>query len=374
MRRRRRYYIPYGCILVPVVLVGLLVAIFWGLPLAALRKYGPYSDTLNPLQRVQYSALLLWYDGLITSPVDPTGAEQSFSVQAGDSAASVASRLEAQHLIRSAGAFRAYLVYTGMDIGIQAGNFTLSPALSGIQIAQRLQDATPTQVKFTVLAGWRMEEIAASLPTSGLDASPDAFLAVARNPQAGLDFLPATASAEGFLLPGEYTLPRAIQTDQLVTFLLRNFALALTPDLRNGFSRQGLTVYQAVTLASIVQREAVVSDEQPIIASVFLNRIKASMPLEADPTVQYALGLGTAGKTWWPSPLTADDLQVDSPYNTYRHNGLPPGPIDNPSLGALQAVAYPAQTPYYYFRARCDGSGLHNFSETFEQHLEKACP
>jgi UPF0755 protein len=144
--------------------------------------------------------------------------------------------------------------------------------------------------------------------------------------------------------------------------------------LREGFQQQGLSLFQAVTLASIVQREAIVEDEMPLIASVFLNRLKAGMKLESDPTVQYALGYQEESGKWWKSPLSLDELKVDSPYNTYLYSNLPPGPIANPGLNALKAVAFPAQTPYYYFRAACDGSGKHTFAETFEEHQLNACP
>jgi UPF0755 protein len=219
-----------------------------------------------------------------------------------------------------------------------------------------------------------MEEIAASLPSSGLDITPSAFLAAASAPADTPGFLPAGASAEGFLLPGTYTLPRSTSADQLVFLLLQSFSAGLTPDLQNGFSSHGLTVFQAVTLASIIQREAVVADEMPMIASVFYNRLAANMRLQTDPTVQYALGYDAAHSTWWTNPLSLDDLKVDSPYNTYLHPGLPPGPISNPGLAALQAVAAPAQSKYLYFQARCDKSGLHNFAETLEQHQQNNCP
>jgi UPF0755 protein len=123
-----------------------------------------------------------------------------------------------------------------------------------------------------------------------------------------------------------------------------------------------------------VQREAMVDDEQPVIASVFYNRLAAGMTLSSDPTVQYAIGFVNDTKTWWKNPLSADDLTIDSPYNTYIYKGLPPGPISNPSLSALRAAAFPATTNYYYFRARCDGSHRHNFAETYQQHLQNACP
>jgi UPF0755 protein len=219
-----------------------------------------------------------------------------------------------------------------------------------------------------------MEEIAASLSTSGLDITPEAFLAAASAPIDTSGYLPAGASAEGFLSPGAYTLPRTISAEQLVFLLVQNFSARLTPELQSGFTSQSMSVYQAVTLASIVQREVVVADEMPMIASVFYNRMKIGMPLQTDPTVQYALGYNATQGTWWTNPLSAQDLQFGSSYNTYIHPGLPPGPISNPGLAALQAVASPAHSNYYYFQARCDGSGLHNFAETLEGHQQNNCP
>jgi UPF0755 protein len=216
-----------------------------------------------------------------------------------------------------------------------------------------------------------MEEIAASLPTSGLSATPEGFLEVALDPSY-LASMPDAVSTEGFLYPDTYILPRETNAEGLVETLTRNFALHLTTDLTEGFSRQGLTVYQAVTLASIVEREVIQDEEAPQIASVYLNRLNIGMKLDADPTVQYALGFNSDQNTWWTNPLSATD--VVSPYNTYLNPGLPPGPICNPGLNSLQAVAFSAETPYYYFRALCDGSGLHVFAATFEEHLQNSCP
>ncbi|MEW5827636.1 MAG: endolytic transglycosylase MltG [Chloroflexota bacterium] len=364
-----------GCLLF-VLLASLLAVVFalWFVPLQATAFYGPPAETLGGWQQFNYSLRLLWYDGLLTEPVDPYGSDRPFTVESGESVASIASRLEQEGLVADARAFRDYLVYRGLDVSIQAGRYALSPSMSPVQIASRLQDATPAQVVFYVLPGWRMEEIAAALPTSGLTVTPGDFMAAASFSPSGLDFMPAAVSTEGFLFPGEYLLPREVAAKDLVAVLTRNFALHLTFDLRDGFNRQGLSVYEAVTLASIVQREAVVADEQPLIASVFLNRLAAGMRLESDPTVQYALGYNAFQGSWWTNPLSLADLQFDSPFNTYVYAGLPPGPIANPGLGALQAVAYPAETPYYYFRALCDGSGRHAFAETFEEHLQNECP
>jgi UPF0755 protein len=350
------------------------IGIIFYIPSRATQVYGLPAETLSLSQRLQYSLLLLWYDQLLTRPQDMNGGEQTFTINEGESVNSVASHLEEIGLIRNAEAFRAYLIYSGLDTSIQAGDYKLSAAMTTIDIARKLQDATPEDVNFVILPGWRMEEIAASLPTSGLSISPDDFLNAAQTQHQEFDFLAGANSAEGFLFPDSYIVPRDVTADVLVNGFLRNFTLHLTPELRQGFEKQGLTIYQAATLASLVERESMKDDEQPLIASVYLNRIRQGMKLDADPTVQYALGYNTLQNSWWTSPLTLIDLQVNSPYNTYLNEGLPPTPIANPGADALHAVAFPAETNYLYFRARCDGSGYHEFSETFDEHLANGCP
>ena len=376
-RRKKNHKVSRRFItfLITLILLCLLaVCMLVGIPALAARRYGPPGPALDPLDQLEFSARLLWYGNQLTHPLDPNDAEQHFTIDPGEGVPSIAIRLEEVGLIRSAAAFRAYLIYTGLDTSIQAGTYILSPSLSIVDIARELQNATPEQIIFVILPGWRMEEIAASLSTSGLNITPDAFLVAARSAPPGLDFLPASGSSEGFLYPDNYILPRETTAEALVKEFLRNFSLHLTTDLRDGFTRQELDIYQAVTLASIIQREAVVVAEQAQIASVFYNRLHLEMKLDTDPTVQYALGYNVTQGTWWTNPLSAADLQFDSPYNTYIYAGLPPSPIANPSLSALQAVAFPAETPYYYFRARCDGSGLHTFAVTFEEHLQNGCP
>jgi len=153
----------------------------------------------------------------------------------------------------------------------------------------------------------------------------------------------------------------------------RFMTTVLTPEFDRDLQNSGLTLHQAITMASIIQRETLAEDEMPVIASVFFNRLAINMPLETDPTVQYALGYDAQTDTWWKSPLTYTDLEVNSPYNTYRNQGLPPGPISNPSLAALNAAINPAETEFLFFRAKCDGSLTHNFSKTYEEHLNFGC-
>ena len=370
---RHRSCLPGLLIALAIFVLAALLADFF-VRSAAGQSFGAPSPALNSWQRSSYALSLVSNAGDLTQPRDPAGAEQLFVIEPGESVVSISNRLEGAGLIRSASTFRVYLVWTGMDAYIQTGTFRLSPALTAESIAGILQSATLTEVTFSVLPGWRMEEIAASLPTSGLEFTPEAFLAAASAPVNAPDFLPVGASAEGFLAPGQYILSRTTTAEQLVSTLLQGSSSELTDDLKNGFTDHGLTVYQAVTLASIVQREAVVADEMPTIASVFYNRLAVGMLLQTDPTVQYAIGYNAVQATWWTNPLSGEDLQFDSPYNTYLYPGLPPGPISNPGLPALQAVAFPEQSNYYFFQARCDDSGLHNFTETFEQHQQNNCP
>ncbi len=369
-RRRSSSFFPLLFMLMVVVLIAAAVSI----PALARQSVGAPGPTLNPWQRFSYALDLVRNSGNLTQPRDPAGAEQLFVIDPGESVLSISNRLEKAGLIRSAHAFRTYLLWTELDTVIQPGTYRLSSTVPARDIAHVLVSASLTEVTFTVLAGWRMEEIAASLPTSGLEITPEAFLAAASSPASAPDFLPPGDSAEGFLVPGQSVLSRTTSAEQLVFTLLQGFSSELTDELKNGFASHGLTVYQAVTLASIIQREAVAPGEMPLIASVFYNRLAAGMRLETDPTVQYALGYNAAQRTWWTNPLSLADLQFDSPYNTYVYSGLPPGPISNPGLSALQSVASPAQSKYYFFQARCDGSGLHNFAETLEQHRQNNCP
>lgn len=369
--RRNQYYFILALLI--AIIFACVFAFIYYVPARASLLYGPPAKHLSIPDRIEYSTRLLAHGDVLTTPLDINGIEQSFRVEPGESVASIGNRLEGAGIISDAQAFFDYAVYTGIDLTIQSGDFKLSPAQSIIDIAQALQKFSPSDAVLTILPGWRMEEIAASLPTSGLDISPEAFLSAAATPPQVLAFA-APPSMEGFFFPDTYTLPRETTVDQLLDTIARNFTSKLTIDIQNGFAAQNLSIYQAVTLASIVEREAIHIEEAPIIASVYLNRISIGMKLDADPTVQYALGYQFDKNSWWKSPLALADLEVISPYNTYLNNGLPPTPISNPGLEALMAVAYPQPSPYYYFRAACDGSGYHVFAATFEEQIANACP
>jgi UPF0755 protein len=380
MARRQSSSVLGACTLPLIALLILGAVLLMFAPSLITRqaeaKFGPASHALGERQRVLLAITLVLQMDNLTQPADMAGSASEFTILAGESVPSITQRLWEAGLITNPGAFRSYLQYSGLDTSLQAGNHTLSPAMSPVQIAQEMQSSILAEVTLVILAGWRMEEIAATLPTSGFSITPDEFIQAMQNLPQRYSFsseLPAD-SLEGFLFPDSYTMPRQASVSQLLPQILMNFETQVNTEMRTGFANQGLSLYQAVTLASIVEREAINDEEMPMLASVFYNRLAINQRLASDPTVQYALGYNTEQATWWTNPLSYADLEIDSPYNTYLYLNLPPGPICSPGLPALRAVAFPAQTPYYYFRAACDGSGNHLFAETYEGHLANECP
>jgi UPF0755 protein len=333
---------------------------------------------LTPVERLYLQTYLAARAEQLQMPVG-AGGTVPFTITPGQSANDIAANLTAVGLMPDAELFLSYLRYFGLDSRLEAGDFLLDPAWTLPELAVALTNAQAREITLRFIEGWRLEEMADSLrqlQPAHIDA--DAFQAIARR-QAPFDLsrydflasLPPEATLEGYLFPDTYRVPLDADAAYLIDLMLTNFGNQVTPDMRQAFGAQGLSLREAVTLASIVQREAVVAEERPLIASVFYNRLHADMLLQADPTVQYAVGYQPDQQTWWKTPLFLADLQLDSPYNSYVYSGLPPGPIANPSLSSLQAVATPMETDFLFFVASCDGlaPGSHLFSVTYEEHV-----
>lgn len=302
-----------------------------------------------------------------------------FEIASGDVPRTIANNLLNANLIIDADLFVDYVRANSLDRELEAGVFFLTRAMTIPEIALSLTDSRASQFPFRILEGWRMEEIAAVIdqnPYFGFTGA-DFLNVVGRNANVPSDFaalvgLPPGASLEGFLFPDTYQVPAQVTPEMLRDILLDEFELNLTPEIVSGAAQQNLTLFEAVTLASIIQREAVHPDEHPRISSVYRNRLRDGMKLDADPTVQYAMG--AVNGDWWPQITQANYTNVISPYNTYLNFGLPPTPIASPGISAIRAAIFPETTPYFYFRARCDGSGYHNFARTFEEHVANGCP
>lgn len=320
-----------------------------------------------------YYGFYLWlHRDELNKPLLPGGSPVAFTVYPGESPYSIGERLEEIGLISSARLFYAYVRYYNLGQKLEAGDYTLSPAMTIPEIVQILQHGRTKEITLTIPEGWRIEQIAQYLEKQGIMSARE-FLAVAWRDQwvARYDFLrdaPEGITLEGYLFPDTYRLPIPASPQDLLARMLDNFGTKVTPEMRARAKELGFTLYQVVTLASIVEREAVIPEERPIIAGVYLNRLRKGMYLQADPTVQYAKGYDEATGRWWP-PITIEEMSsIQSPYNTFLNPGLPPGPICSPGLDSIKAVLYPAETDYLFFFSKGDGS--HVFSKTYEEHLE----
>lgn len=309
------------------------------------------------------------YKQQLARPAGDDPSPVTFVVEPGETPSSVAKRLEDADLISDVGLFVRLVSYMDAGSKIQAGTFQLRSTMTMDEIVVALQHARQEETTVTIPEGLRAEEIVTLLARKNL-GDANTFMALVRSGVASYPALadrPTGATLEGYLFPDTYrVVPGQTSAESMIDLLLGTFDSRFDEGMRDRAAARGLTVFQAVILASIVEREAVVPDERPIIAGVFINRWKDSTVLNADPTIQYALGYQADAATWWKRPLLLDDLQIDHPYNTYLYAGLPPGPICNPGLAALQAVLEAPPTEYYYFVAR--GDGTHVFARTLAEH------
>src|SRR3990170_194914 len=296
----------------------------------------------------------------------------SVSVEQGQGVIEMGEALEDAGVIDSAIQFRVLVSLLGYEKMLQAGDYEFEPDMPALQVVYRMRRGIVSPNFVTVVEGWRLEEIAGVLDERGIISRED-FLdaAVAGNFDefAFLNRLGPQTPLEGYLLPATYFYRRSDAAEDVIQQMLEAMDKGFTPELRSEALDSGLTMHGVLTLASIIEREAKVAEERPIMAQVFLKRLRLGISLEADPTVQYAVAKDPASVEefgYWKTELTNEDLGVDSPYNTYRYGGLPPGPISAPRTDSILAVIHPADTNYLYFVARPDGS--HAFAETFEEH------
>lgn len=294
------------------------------------------------------SGILWWNDGVrAVDAFDTTPIE--FSVKPGDGVRVIATNLSDKNLIRSATAFFIVVKVLGLETNLQAGEFRLNRSMDAKKIAQELTHGIADRW-ITTLEGWRVEEVAAKI-AKDLEIPESEFLKVAK---------------EGYMFPDTYMVPKDATVGAIVKVFTDTFDEKITDTMRLEANKNNLTFEEAVILASIVEREGKTDEDRPIIAGILLNRLKADWPLQADATLQYALGYQMKEKSWWKKELFDEDKEVRSPYNTYINKGLPPAPISNPGLSAIKAVLYPNKTSYMYYIH--DPKGIAHYAKTLEEH------
>jgi UPF0755 protein len=303
-----------------------------------------------------------WFYSAVDRPFRGyAAAEQFVEIPQGSGSIAIGKRLADAGVVHDVNSFRLALWITGAGRRLQAGEYRFDTPMSPRQVAEKIAHGDVYVRAITFPEGLTIRQMAAAYESKGFGEAR-AFIAAASHAELVKDLDPAATDLEGYLFPNTYTLPRRATADQLVARMVEGFRQALTPDLVEAAAARDLSIRQFVTLASIVEKETGTAEERPLVAAVYANRLRIGLGLQCDPTVIYALA--RAGR--YDGNLPRQDLQFDSPYNTYRHAGLPPGPIASPGRASLQAAAAPANAPYLYFVSRNDGT--HAFAATLDEH------
>ena len=290
-----------------------------------------------------------------------TQADQYVDIPQGAGSRAIGDRLVAAGVVRDHATFRIALNLSGQGRRLQAGEYRFDRPMTPYEVIDKIARGDVFVITVTFPEGLTIAEMSKIFESHGLGPA-SAFVAAARDAEPIRTLDPAASNLEGYLFPDTYPLSRKTDASQLVRLMVQRFAHAFSPDLRQKAADRSLSVRQAVTLASIVEKETGRADERPLVAAVYANRLRIGMALQCDPTVIYALQ--RAGK--YNGNLKREDLSMDSPYNTYRNPGLPPGPIASPGRASLEAAVQPAPASFLYFVSKNDGS--HAFAGSLDEH------
>jgi UPF0755 protein len=330
------------------ILIGLCVAIFligwWGI-------YIPYS--LNAMPQITYG------------------------IQKGLGYKAIGIYLERQGIIKNHGFFTLYVLISGNYSKLQAGSYKVSPSMSVADIVKKIATGDVIKNKITIIEGWDLEDIGKYLETQKLYAKP-AFAQGSSEPsEAKKDFLdltkkdfsgsfdflkdkPKNLSLEGYIFPDTYEVLPEEKPEELLKNTLANFDKKLTTDLRQEIANQKKSIFQIITMASILEKEVKSLEDKKIVSGILWKRLESGIPLQVDATINYITDKND-------SRVQIKDTKIDSPYNTYKYGGLPLGPICNPGMNSILAAIYPAESPYWYYLS-ANGSGKTIFSKTLEEH------
>ncbi|MHC1698382.1 MAG: endolytic transglycosylase MltG [Geobacteraceae bacterium] len=327
-------------------------------------RLSKYTATIKPWV-VVFLALLIFlvlsfssYRHFLASPYGNGRIVKVFDFSTGSTMKKISKELKRSRIIGSATLFSLYARIKRADEKVQAGTYRFSDGMPPSEILAKLITGDVYEVLFVVPEGYSIYQIAELLDNRKI-VPKDRFLSECFSPTLLHELSIPAKSVEGFLLPRTYTIKPGTDAATLIKEMVAQFRAAYERKYAHQAKNLGLPEREVLTLASMIEKEAVVPAERPLIASVFFNRLKKNMPLQSDPTAVYGIR-AFAGK------ISKRDILRDTPYNTYSINGLPPGPIGNPGEGSINAVLSPAQTPYLYFVARKDGT--HHFSATLEEH------
>ena len=302
-------------------------------------------------------ACLLVFFRTVDSPSFPEAPSKIVTIPPGWGLSEISQLLSHEQIIRHPLLFELLVVLEGNQARLKAGEYRLSGAASPRSVMRKLVRGEVVLHRVTIPEGWTVRQITELLTREGL-VDGERFHQLAGDPAWARELGVEATSLEGYLFPETYYFPRGQSAQQVVKKMVDTFHHNFTDQDLARAGELGMTRHEVVTLASLIEKETGVPQERPLISAVFHNRLRLGMKLQSDPTVIYAL-------PYFDGNLTKEHLAIDSPYNTYRHAGLPPGPIANPARASLQAALYPADCSYIYFVSKNDGS--HHFSSTLAE-------
>jgi UPF0755 protein len=303
-----------------------------------------------------------WANARVRAPYrSATDAETFVDIPAGTGPVGIGARLVAAGVVQDAWTFRIAVLVSGRARELKAGEYRFDAPMTALDVIDKIARGDVYTRLLTFREGLTIAEMAAVFEERGFGVAAD-FVKAAQNAALIHDLDPSARDLEGYLFPETYALPRNTPASEVVAQMVAGFSKAFDAELRAAAAADGLTVRQVVTLASLVEKETAAAAERPLVAAVYRNRLRIRMGMQADPTVIYALQKADR----YDGNLSKADLQFDSPYNTYRYAGLPPGPIAAPGRASLEAVVKPAAVDYLYFVSRNDGT--HVFATTLAEH------
>lgn len=300
-------------------------------------------------------------------PIDKNSKEEiSFSIKKGEGTKEISFNLEKERLVRMATLFRIYTIFSGVSDKLQAGEYMLSPSMTIPEIAEKFVSGDVVKKIITIIEGWNLNDVAEYMEGKGFEKNQ--FLEITQKDFSGeFSFLkdkPKDLSLEGYLFPDTYYInkQRTInkeQLEELISKMLENFDNKLTPEMREEISRQGKTIFEIVTMASMIEKEVKTPEDKKIVSGILWERLENSTPLQVDSTISYLTSKQG-------SNISIEETKIDSPYNTYKYRGFPLGPISSPGLESILASIYPESSDYWYYLSTLGGETI--FSKTLEEH------
>lgn len=311
------------------------------------------------------SVIFVWQ--AIYLPKEPKSEKEIiFDIEKGQGTKEISINLKKEGLIKSVTLFRLYTLFKGISGKLQAGEYSLSPSMKIPEIANKFVLGDVIEEKIIIIEGWNLREIAQYLEGKGF--SKEKFFELSKKDfSAQFDFLkdkPKNLSLEGYLFPDTYQIKRGENLEDVIRKFLKNFDKKLTKELREEITNQGKSIFEILTMASLIEKEVKTLEDKKLVSGILWKRLKNNIPLQVDATITYITGKKT-------TEISIEETQIDSPYNTYKYRGLPLGPISNPGLDSILAAIYPKESEYWYYLSIPTGQTI--FSKTLEEHnLAKA--